>query len=342
MELQCNWCWHSVPNNSSTARLIKTPFGFITQKLESKRRRASASASAHLSISLKSPITANVIETSSSSSGSSSDAYVPNYRFNRPEPFGGKSGSVSFYGLTHQAIEQGKLVSSPFRQGTKGSPIWVLAPVAFISSLVLPQFFLSTVIEASLTDEILAEILFAFSSEAIFYFGLSIFLLVTDHVQRPYLEFHPKQWGLITGLNGYLTSAFFTMGFKVFLPLFALFVTWPPLGLGAVIAVAPFLIGCAAQFGFEAYLQKRRSSCWPLVPIIFEVYRLYQLTKAAHFIEKLMFSMNGIAVSTKLLERRGALVAMMVCVQVLGVVCLWSLMTFLLRLFPSRPVAENY
>ncbi|KAK9129986.1 hypothetical protein Sjap_010473 [Stephania japonica] len=332
MEIHCNCCWRSFPNNSSTTRLIKTPFRSITQKLQSKSRRTT-SASPHLSISCKPPIRANAIASASSES---------NYRFNRPVPFGGKAGSVSFYGLTHQAIEQGKLVSSPFREGTKGSLVWVLAPVALISSLVLPQFFLSTLIEASLTDEILAEILLAFSSEAIFYFGLSIFLLITDHVQRPYLQFHPKQWGLITGLNGYLTSAFFTMGFKVFLPLFALFVTWPPLGLGAVIAVAPFLIGCAVQFVFEAYLQKRESSCWPLVPIIFEVYRLYQLTKAAHFIEKLMFSMNGIAVSTKLLERRGALVAMMVCVQVLGVVCLWSLMTFLLRLFPSRPVAENY
>lgn len=204
-----------------------------------------------------------------------------------------------------------------------------------------------------------------------FYFGFAAFLLVTDYVQRPYLEFSPKRWGLITGLNGYLSSAFFTMGFKVVAPLFAAYATWPALGLASVVAVAPFLIGCAAQFAFEVNLDKRGSSCWPLVPIIFEVsyhcpqnpsilskisefenkirffknlqvYRLYQLTNAAHFVERMMMSMRGAAVSPRTLERSGALVGLLASFQVLGVVCLWSLMSFLLRLFPSRPVAEKY
>lgn len=69
---------------------------------------------------------------------------------------------------------------------------------------------------------------------------------------------------------------------------------------------------------------------------------MYQLTKAAHFAEKLMFAMRGLPVTPEILERGGALFAMMVTFQILGVVCLWSLMTFLLRLFPSRPVADNY
>jgi hypothetical protein len=55
-----------------------------------------------------------------------------------------------------------------------------------------------------------------------------------------------------------------------------------------------------------------------------------------------MFSLKGLPTSPELLERSGALFAMIVTFQVLGVVCLWSLMTFRLRLFPSRPVAENY
>lgn len=109
------------------------------------------------------------------------------------------------------------------------------------------------------------------SSEAVFYVGLATFLLVTDHVQRPYQQFSTKRWGLITGLRGYLTSAFFTSGFKVVAPLVAVYVTWPILGLPALVAVAPFLVGCAAQLAFERVLDKRGSSCWPLVPIIFEV-----------------------------------------------------------------------
>ncbi|KAK9270036.1 hypothetical protein L1049_025609 [Liquidambar formosana] len=261
--------------------------------------------------------------------------------FDGVEPFRGKSGSVSFHGLTHQLLEQRKLVSAPFKEGT-GSFLWVLAPVALISSLVLPQFFIGNAIDAVLGDNILAEIVASFSSEAMFYIGLATFLRVTDRVQKPYLQFSSKRWGLITGLRGYLTSAFFTMGFKVIAPLFVAYVTWPALGLPALVAVGPFLAGCLAQFAFETRVNKRGSSSWPLVPIIFEVYRLYQLSKAAHFIERLMFTMKGAPVTPELQERSGALVAMVVTFQVLGIVCLWSLMTFLLRLFPSRPVAENY
>ena len=116
-----------------------------------------------------------------------------------------------------------------------------------------------------------AEIATSLASEAAFYVGLATFLLVTDHVQRPYLQFSTKRWGLITGLRGYLTSAFFTSGFKVVAPLVAVYVTWPVLGLPALVSVAPFLVGCAAQLAFEWVIDKRGSSCWPLIPIIFEV-----------------------------------------------------------------------
>ncbi|XP_065882054.1 uncharacterized protein [Euphorbia lathyris] len=266
---------------------------------------------------------------------------VPAAGFHGPEPFRGKSGSVSFYGLTHQSVEERKLVSAPFSED-KGSFLWVLGPIALISSLIVPQFFFGNAIESFLKDDILVEIVASLSFEAMFYIGLATFLRIADRVQRPYLQFSPKRWGLITGLKGYLTSAFFVMGFKVIAPLLVAYVSWPVLRLPALVAVLPFLVGCILQRLFEIRLDQRGSSCWPLVPIIFEVYRIYQLTKAAHFIEKLMFSMRGLPESAQLLERNNALIVMLVTFQFLGVVCLWSFLTFLLRLFPSRPVAENY
>ncbi|KAF2309946.1 hypothetical protein GH714_005722 [Hevea brasiliensis] len=182
--------------------------------------------------------------SSSNSSGNTNlkllgrdDAAVPADRFHGSEPFRGKSGSASFYGLTHQSVEEGKLVSTPFAED-KGSLLWVLGPVALISSLIVPQFFVANAIEAFIRDEVLV---------AMFYVGLAIFLLVTDRVQRPYLQFSPKRWGLITGLKGYLTSAFFAMGFKVIFPLLVAYVTWPVLGLPALVSVFPFLVGCIAQ-----------------------------------------------------------------------------------------------
>ncbi|WOL07824.1 hypothetical protein Cni_G16573 [Canna indica] len=257
------------------------------------------------------------------------------------DPSCGKSGSISFCGLTHQILEERKLVSSPFKDGT-GSLVWVLGPLALISSLVVPQFFLGSIIESIVRDEILAEIVASLSSEIIFYVGLSSFLSITDHVQRPYLDISTKRWSLITGLKGYLSSAFFTTGFKVVAPLLAAYVVWPVIGLPAVVAVAPFLLGCAAQYAFEIHLGNRNSSCWPVLPIIFEVYRLYQLNKGAHFMERLMFLMRGASTNPAVMERSNAFISMLAVFQILGVVCLWSLITFLLRLFPSRPVAENY
>ncbi|KAK9028742.1 hypothetical protein V6N11_025889 [Hibiscus sabdariffa] len=76
-------------------------------------------------------------------------------RYDGVEPFRGKSGSVSFRGL----VEESKLVSAPFQED-KGSLLWVLAPLStvFVESCII--LFLG-------------------------YVGLGMFLLVTDHVQRP-------------------------------------------------------------------------------------------------------------------------------------------------------------
>lgn len=257
------------------------------------------------------------------------------------EPVRGRPGSISFHGLTYQAVEEEKLVSSPFVEGS-GSVAWIFGPTAFIASFVLPQFVLGGVIEALIKNEVVAELVNSLLSEAMFYLGFATFLAVTNHVQKPYLQFSSKRWGLITGLRGYLTSAFLVMGFKVFAPLFVVVITWPVLGLPALIAVTPFLLGCLIQFVFERRLDKGGSSCWPLVPIVFEVYRVYQLTRAAHFIQSLMFTIKDAPVTPELMERASSMVALLFTFNVLGIVCLWSLMAFLLRLFPSRPVAENY
>ncbi|KAE8735132.1 hypothetical protein F3Y22_tig00000453pilonHSYRG00041 [Hibiscus syriacus] len=262
-------------------------------------------------------------------------------RYGGVEPFRGKSGSVSFHGLTHRLVEESKLTSAPFEE-EKGSFLWVLAPVALISSLIAPQFFFSNAIEAFFKDETLIELVSSFSFEVMFYVGLGMFLLVTDHVQRPYLQFSAKRWGLITGLRGYLTSSLLSTSFKIIAPLIAVYVTWPVLGFPMLVAVAPFLAGCAVQLAFETILEKRQSSCWPLVPIIFEVYRLYQLTRATQFIQHFLLLMKDSPRTPEMFERGGALIGMIGTFQALGVVCLWSLMTFLLRLFPSRPVSENY
>ncbi|CAA0831607.1 Wall-associated receptor kinase-like 14 [Striga hermonthica] len=186
-----------------------------------------------------------------------------------PEPFKGKPGYVSFGGLSHRSIEESRLVSAPFKE-ENGSFLWVLAPAVLISALIVPQFFMFTAIENAFRNEVFAEILSIFSCEAMFYAGVAVFLFITERVQKPYLEFSPRRWNLITGLRGYLISSVFIMGLKVFAPILAVYVTWPVLGFPALVSVAPFLTSCLAQYLFEKHLKRNGSSCWPILPIVFE------------------------------------------------------------------------
>lgn len=114
--------------------------------------------------------------------GENSDSGVPVTSFNGVEPFRGKSGSISFSGLNHQLVEEGKLQSAPFNE-EKGSFLWLLAPIALISSLILPQFFFANSIEAFLGDMLLVGIctsaIFVFLSELNFD---SFILLKIDYV----------------------------------------------------------------------------------------------------------------------------------------------------------------
>ena len=105
---------------------------------------------------------------------------VPVASYNGVEPFRGKSGSVSFYGMTYQSVEEGKLESAPFEE-EDSSYFWLLAPVAFISSLILPQFFVGSVVESFFKDVILVGI-----SRTLYFlllylnFDLSVFCLKLD------------------------------------------------------------------------------------------------------------------------------------------------------------------
>ncbi|CAN6447711.1 unnamed protein product [Victoria cruziana] len=269
------------------------------------------------------------------SNGARSEMALERFELN-----GGKSGAVSFCGLTHQVIEEQKIVSSSSQKNI-GSFVWFIGPASLIASLLLPQFFLNNFILAFTSNEIFADIIYLISSEIIFYIGLATFLAITDYVHRPFLLDNAQRWSLITRVKGWLYSSIITMGLKMWIPILAVYVVWPVVGLPALVAVAPFLLGCAAQFVFETFLDVCGSSSWPLVSIIFEVYRLYQLSRAAQFIERLILFARRSAMSQGLLDKGNTLVSLLVVLQILGVVCLWSLTTFLVRLFPSRPAVEK-
>lgn len=113
---------------------------------------------------------------------------VPASSSNGVEPFNGKSGSVSFHGLTHQSVEEGRLVSAPFNE-EKGSFVWLLGPVALVLSLIVPQFFLGSAIEAFLKDEVLV---------GTYQFEFLQYLLLKSGVELEYLTEHKKETRKLT------------------------------------------------------------------------------------------------------------------------------------------------
>jgi hypothetical protein len=139
-----------------------------------------------------------VVICGSSSSNSNADADlkisrrkssgVPASSSNGVEPFNGKSGSVSFHGLTHQSVEEGRLVSAPFNE-EKGSFVWLLGPVALVLSLIVPQFFLGSAIEAFLKDEVLV---------GTYQFEFLQYLLLKSGVELEYLTEHKKEMRKLT------------------------------------------------------------------------------------------------------------------------------------------------
>ncbi|KAE8718159.1 hypothetical protein F3Y22_tig00110017pilonHSYRG00088 [Hibiscus syriacus] len=200
---------------------------------------------------LKAPVSNIIRRRGNVGLGDASKWYLRLWRMSRWGIIACASGSDQNYCLNHTGtereksgvtlVEESTLKSAPLQEG-KGSFLWVLGPIALISSLILPEFF-SYAIEAFFKDETLA----------------------------PYLQFSPKRWGLITGLRGYLSSYLVATGLKVVTPLVAAFVTWPVFGFELCFENRTGSAGCAAQHVLETILDKCQSSCWPRVPIIFEI-----------------------------------------------------------------------
>lgn len=248
----------------------------------------------------------------------------------------GRSGFVSFYRGTWQHLRE---ENSRFTS-TKGlwSLLWLLGPIALVASVVVPPFYLRKIFEAFFDeDSLLTDFLILFFTEFLFYSGVAVFLLVTDYVHRHRFQFLADKNNINNSLYGHRVVSMTTLALSVFLPLVALGLLWPWTGPAASAAIAPYLVGIIVQFAFEQYVQRKKSCIWPLVPIIFQVYRLNQLNRASQLVGGLMFSLRGAETTPQTMAINGSLTALMNLLQVLGILCLWSMTTYILRIFPSQP-----
>jgi hypothetical protein len=75
-------------------------------------------------------------------------------------------------------------------------------------------------------------------------------------------------------------------------------------------------------------------------PPSFQVYRLHQLNRAAQLVTALTFSVRGTETTNQTLAIVNSLGALLTVLQILGVICVWSLSSFLMRFLPSSDIPD--
>lgn len=244
----------------------------------------------------------------------------------------GKSGFISFYGDTSENLIGARNNASA--EERQFPFIGHLGPAVLVSSAILPPLFLRRIFEAVLPDSLWADFLIILFTEAFFYAGVAVFIQLTNNLHRAFQKFTSREWSLINKLFWYRGPSVTNLLLNVSMPLVCTAIVWKWAGLAALAAFAPYLAGLVIQFTFERYAANKRTSTWPIVPIIFEVYRLHQLNRAAQLVTSLIFSIEG---SDATLAMNRSLHTILDVTQVLGIFCIWSLADFLMKLFPSHP-----
>ncbi|KAL6614661.1 hypothetical protein ACP70R_036931 [Stipagrostis hirtigluma subsp. patula] len=249
---------------------------------------------------------------------------------------GGKPGFVSFQGSSYQKTT----VESVPHPGKEASRlVWFIGPTILVSFLVLPSLYLRKVLSAVFEDSLLTDFLILFFTEALFYGGVAIFVLLIDKVWRPLQQVAPKSY-IWSKSRFFRISSVTTMVLSLIIPLLTMGMVWPWTGPAASATLAPYLVGLVVQFAFEQYARHRKSPSWPVIPIIFKVYRLHQLNRAAQLVTALTFSVRGTETTNQTLAIMNSLGALLTVLQILGVICVWSLSSFLMRFLPSSDIPD--
>ncbi|OAY77967.1 hypothetical protein ACMD2_22810, partial [Ananas comosus] len=259
----------------------------------------------------------------------------------------GKSGFISFYGISDPKREE--ISASQIKEAPK--VVWFIGPTVLVAFLVFPSLYLRKILSAVFEDSLLtvntlysvnfclcADFLILFFTEALFYGGVAIFVLLVDLVWRPQQVALKNLFGSNVQ-NRVSISSVAILALSLTIPLLTMGLVWPWTGPAASAALAPYLVGLVVQFAFEQYARYKRSPAWPVIPIIFQVYRLHQLNRAAQLVTALSFSIRGVEATSQTVAISNSLGALLAVLQILGVICMWSLSSFLMRFLP--PVGSD-
>ncbi|CAL1405256.1 unnamed protein product [Linum trigynum] len=250
---------------------------------------------------------------------------------------GGKPGLVSFYSHQYKP-EEAEVPASVASGNSQSSLLWFLGPAVLVASFIFPSIYLRRVLSTIFEDSLLTDFLILFFTEAIFYCGVAIFLLLIDRLRRPdESESIPSNQATVSPPHlAQRISSVATLVLSLIVPMVTMGLVWPWTGPAASATLAPYLVGIVVQFAFEQYARSRNSPSWSVIPIIFQVYRLHQLNRAAQLVTALSYTVKGAEMTTHNLEISSSLGTLLNVLQFLGVICIWSLSSFLMRFFPSN------
>lgn len=269
----------------------------------------------------------NLIAEDSASSNTSSYSLERNL---------GKPGFISFQGIPYRRVEGQLLESTSNREVSK--LLWFIGPIALVTFLVFPSLYLRRILSTMCEDSLLTDFLILFFTESLFYGGVAIFLCIVDYIWRPLLQSEPRNKMYSNFKYGIKIASIATLVLTLIIPLVTMGMVWPWTGPAASATLAPYLVGLFVQFAFERYARFLNSPSWPVIPIIFQVYRLHQLNRAAQLVTALSFSLRGAETTSQTLAINNSLGTLLAVLQILGVICIWSLSSFLMRIIPSSQV----
>lgn len=246
---------------------------------------------------------------------------------------GGKPGLISFYNRPYKREDEVSLSTPEIKNSNL---LWLVGPAVLVASFIFPSLYLRKLILTIFEDSLLTDFLILFFTEALFYCGVAVFLLLIDKLRRPTeLESAVLSNKTLAPQLGQRISSVAALALSLIIPMVTMGYVWPWTGPAASATLAPYLVGIVVQFAFEQYARYKKSPSWPAIPVIFQVYRLHQLNRAAQLVTALSFTVKGAEMTSQNLAINSSLGTLLNVLQCLGVICIWSLSSFLMKYFSS-------
>ncbi|BAT76068.1 hypothetical protein VIGAN_01402500 [Vigna angularis var. angularis] len=232
---------------------------------------------------------------------------------------GGKPGLVRFCDLNRE----NEVISSNSEK-TQNSASWILGPAILVASFIFPPIVLPEVmlnIFGHWPSKVFHLLLF---TEATFYSGVAVFLLLLDSLTRRRQPNHSAKRS-VTLTPGYQISSVVTVLLSTTIPIATMILSWEWAFPLVPTTFVPHLVGIVVQFTFEQIARYWNSPSWAAISMIFHAYRFHQIHRAGNLLTYISFREG----TSEIVNNLGILSNVL---YLLLVMCVWSFSSFLMRL----------